>query len=178
LTPPPPPPPPATPPTAAGESDEEDEEAKKRRRYILLALLLLLVLLLCLGGVLWYLFGRGEGDADPDPSASAPVTASATTAAPSPSPSVEPSPTAEPSPTSVTIAIPSVVGKTAAEAVTILEGAGFDDIKVVLSTGGDASSADMTKIVIGVNPSEGTSVVGTTQIVLTVQATAPTIGNG
>jgi beta-lactam-binding protein with PASTA domain len=58
---------------------------------------------------------------------------------------------------------------TAEEASTVLKDAGFVNVKVVLEgSGADASSTDMTKTVTGVNPAAGTSVVGTTQIVLTV----------
>ncbi len=75
-----------------------------------------------------------------------------------------------PPPPTPTITIPTVIGKTAQEASTILKDAGFVNVKVVLDTGADAQSTDMGKTVTGVNPAQGTAVVGTTQIVLTVGA--------
>jgi len=69
------------------------------------------------------------------------------------------------------------VGKTAEEATKILHDAGFVNVKVVLDNGTDATDADKTKLVVGVNPAEGSAVVGTTQIVLTVES-GTTDGNG
>jgi beta-lactam-binding protein with PASTA domain len=66
--------------------------------------------------------------------------------------------------------VPNVVGMTAEEASKVLKDAGFDNVKVVLDNGADATSGDMVKQVTDVNPDAGTSVVGTTQIVLTVGA--------
>ncbi len=179
LTPPPPPVPPApsTPPAATPPPGEEDEEeAKRRRRYIVLGLLLLLLLLLCLSGILYWLFAvRGDDNPSTDPSTtpSAVVTTTTTTAPPTNPPTTT---TAAPA----TVAIPEVIGKTAAEAKEILQEAGFENVTVELSTGGEASSADEQKLVIGVNPGEGTLVVTDTEIVLTVDNTVanPTHGNG
>jgi beta-lactam-binding protein with PASTA domain len=73
--------------------------------------------------------------------------------------------------------VPKVVGQTADQATQILKAAGFVNVKVVLSSGGDATSADGSKVVVTVNPAEGASVAPSTQIVLTV-GTSTTIGNG
>jgi beta-lactam-binding protein with PASTA domain len=73
--------------------------------------------------------------------------------------------------------VPVVIGKTAEEATKILQDAGFGNVKVVLDTGADATDADKAKLVVSVNPTQGSAVVGTTQIVLTVDSNSDT-GNG
>jgi beta-lactam-binding protein with PASTA domain len=75
----------------------------------------------------------------------------------------------------VTIKVPTVIGMTADQATKVLKDAGFTNVKVVIKDGGDAQSTDMGKLVVSVNPSEGTAVVGTTQIILTVEGGG---GNG
>ena len=72
---------------------------------------------------------------------------------------------------------------TATQAIEVLKGAGFDDVKVILkSNGSEATTDDHGKLVIVVNPGAGTVVPKTTQIVLTVDDTPvapnPTEGNG
>lgn len=142
----------------------------------MLGLLILLLLLLCLGGILYYLFAiKDDGNNPPAPTTSAVVT---TTQAVTPTTTPAPPPTTTSAPTQV--AIPVVIGKSAAEAKQVLEEAGFENVTVVLSTGGEASSADEQKLVIGVNPAQGTLVVTTTEIVLTVDNSPanPSQGNG
>lgn len=172
---------------------DQDEEEKKRRRYIVLALLVLLLLLLCLGGVLYWLFAIRPGDnADPDPSAtsSAVATETTTTEAPTTAPTTTapttatttteaPATTTPPAPTTITI--PTVIGSTVGEAVDALENAGFTNIKVVL---GSETGQDVTgnaqydgSEVIGVNPAQGTAVVGDTQIILVAKSTQG-VGSG
>jgi hypothetical protein len=178
VEPPPPPPVPSTPapapaPVPAGE--EDDEETKRRRRYIVLGLLLLLLLLLLLGGILYYLFVVKDDGKTPDPVATTP-TAVVTTTTPAPPPTTT-------TPPVETATVPTVTGMTATQAIEVLKGAGFDDVKVILkSNGSEATADDHGKLVILVNPGTGTVVPKTTQIVLTVDDTPvapnPTEGNG
>jgi beta-lactam-binding protein with PASTA domain len=165
---------PATPPAPTPPvEDVDEEEQKKRRRYILLGLLLLLLLLICLGGVLWYFVWRDKGEVDPVPSASTTTPAVVQTT----EPVVVPTTTA---PVEVTVAIPNVVGQTVNQAKTTLNGAGFENIKVVYQgTDTEATSADGEAIVVAIDPAAGQSVTTGTQIVLYIPApTNPTEGNG
>jgi hypothetical protein len=125
--------------------------------------------------VLFYLFGRGE---------TTPQGGGTTTTAGTTTTTVTTTTTSPGTPTTTTTTAPpliqvpgGLIGKTADEATKILNGAGFGNVKVVLDTGGDATSSDMGKLVISVNPASGTSVVGTTQIVLTVDSKTDD-GNG
>jgi cytoskeletal protein RodZ len=184
-----PPPPPAVPPSptpAEGEADAEtdvEEEEKRRRRYIVLALLVLLLLLLCLAGFLYWLFAVRDSGDTPDPVDST-ATVTATTAAPTtaapttdaPTTTAPATPTAEPTTAAPTtdapasITVPNVTGKTVSEAIDALEEVGFTKIKVVLDTATGTEVTGDSKYdghqVIGVNPTAGSSVVGTTEIIL------------
>ncbi len=117
------------------DKDKEEPEGKKRWLLLLLLLLLILLLLICAGAA--YMKWWDKDDPAPTPSPSVATTTSA------PRPSATPSATAtatasasaapSPSPTATvrTVAMPNVVGKTAAEAKTILESAGLTNIKFV-----------------------------------------------
>ena len=69
-----------------------------------------------------------------------------------------------------TITVPSVTGKSVVGAIETLEQVGFVNIKVVLdSVTGTEVTGDSkydNHQVIGVNPGEGSSVVGTAEIIL------------
>jgi hypothetical protein len=120
--------------------------------------------------VLFYLFRDEPTTVEPNASAST-STSAPQPPPPPPPPPVQPPPPPPPTPT---IPVPNVVGMTAEEASKVLKDAGFVNVKVVLDTNGDgtadgdATAGDMGKTVTDVNPDAGTSVVGTTQIVLTV----------
>lgn len=119
------------------DGDKEEPEGKKRWLLLLLLLLLILLLLICAGAAYMKWWGKD----DPAPTATPAPTVATTTAAPSPSASTGPtasaSPsTAAPSPTPTAtfgnaVAMPNVVGKTAAEAKVILESAGLTNVKFV-----------------------------------------------
>jgi hypothetical protein len=108
-----------------GKPKDKDDDGKKRW-LLLLLLLLILLLLLCAGFAYMKWWKKDPVPAGSSPSPSVVVT---TEAPKSPSPS--PSPSASPSPTVKTVAMPNVVGKPATEAKTILEAAGFTNIKFV-----------------------------------------------
>jgi beta-lactam-binding protein with PASTA domain len=138
-------------------------------------LLVVLLLLLCLGGVLYYLFGRDKDKGGTPVATSSPsVTATSPSASPSVSPSVSPS---ESGTGTIGNAIPDVVGKSAAEAEEILQSAGFT---TVTFTSGD-NPDDPVQIlsewtVTNQTPAAGQKVDPKTEIVLTV--TKKDIGKG
>jgi len=121
----------------AGKDKEKEEPEGKKRWLLLLLLLLLILLLLICAGAAYKRWWSNDG-ADPTPS----PTVATTTSAPKPSatpsatasPSTSPSPSPSPSATVRTVAMPNVVGMQASQAKTVLESAGFTNIKFVDET--------------------------------------------
>jgi hypothetical protein len=144
--------------------------------------LLLLLLLLCLGGLSYYLWGRdtGNGGATPTSTSSTgggtavppvttpPVTTPPATTEPSPTATAEPTPTAT---APATIAVPDLVGKTAAEAEKILKDAGFTKEPSFVSGDNPDDAVQILGdwVVTAQDPEPGKQVGADTEIILTVK---------
>jgi PASTA domain len=165
----------AKPPAGDDAQAGKDDEKEGRKRWLLLLLLLLiLLLLLCAGFVYMKWFKKpGETNTTASPSASTVV---ATSAAPKPSPTpvVSPSPSLSPTPAPIkTATMPDVVGKPAPEAKTILEAAGFTNIKFVDETKpNDGLSLLVSYVVTKQSVAAGTQVPVDTALVITAKTSS------
>ncbi len=168
----------ATPPPAASgdpkdDAGKEDEKEGRKRWLLLLLLLLILLLLLCAGFVYmkWFKKTPSTGGT-PTPSPTAVV--QTTQAAPSPTPSLTVSPS--PSPTVKTVAMPDVVNKPAPEAKTILEAAGFSNIKFVDESNGNSLDLLVSYTVTKQSVAAGTQVPVDTALTITAKSSSGGLG--
>ncbi len=158
-------------PAASGDDAQagKDDEKEGRKRWLLLLLLLLILLLLLCAGFVYMKWFKKPGETTTTTSPSA----VATTPATSPTPKVSISPSTSPSPTVKTAAMPDVVGKPAAEAKTILEAAGFSNIKFVDEADPNGSlSLLVSYVVTKQSVAAGTQVPVDTAVVITAKTSS------
>lgn len=156
-------------PAGGGDDAGKEDEKEGRKRWLLLLLLLLILLLLLCAGFVYMKWFKKDTGTTPTPSLSPTVTT--TTEAPKPSPT--PSVTASPTPTVKTVAMPDVVGKPAPEAKTILEAAGFTNIKFVdEAKPNDSLSLLVSYVVTKQSVAPGTQVPVDTALTITVKTSS------
>jgi cytoskeletal protein RodZ len=159
-----------TPPGDDAQAGKDDEKEGRKRWLLLLLLLLILLLLLCAGFVYMKWFKK-PGETNTTPSASPTVVA--TTVSPTPKVSISPSISPSASPTVKTVAMPDVVGKPAPEAKTILEAAGFTNIKFVDEANpNDSLSLLVSYVVTKQSVAAGTQVPVDTALVITAKTSS------
>lgn len=164
---------PEAPEPASPEPVQQQEENGKKRWLLLLLLLLLIALLLLCAG---FAYNKWWGKQDPEPAATATPTPAATataTAKPSPTPSPSPSPT----PSVKVINMPDVVGMPAPDAKTILEGAGFTNVKFI----NEGKDGDELKVLISYTVTKQSAAAGTqvpADTVLTITCKPASNGKG